>query len=190
MADEDGFSLLGELAGELVDGLAHSDQSIDDGSGSAVPGSSFSPDSLEPWHPRQAIVRAERSEAPLADEARRIAHDLMIEAGLMAPTSTWRLRNGPDEVALRTGSPTDIGRNDSRGASFLVNHPVVSRLQCRVELRGDGPTVMNLGSVNPAFIRRNGLDSPVGVDPVALNDGDEVLIGDDVLLFTVHEVTL
>ena len=188
MADEEGFSLLGALAGDLAEGLAQPSPPPSEGGGDD--GSLPSPIAPGPWRPRTAITRTERTTERLPEEAHRIAGDLLAAVGLLASATTWHIQNRGMDLALETASVIDIGRDSSRGATFLVQHPVVSRLQCRVELTSAGPSIVNLGSVNPAFVRRNGLDSPVGDEPVLLAEGDAVMVGDDVLLFTVRESTV
>jgi pSer/pThr/pTyr-binding forkhead associated (FHA) protein len=62
-----------------------------------------------------------------------------------------------------------IGRDD--GADLRVDEPLVSRAHARIEPRGDGYVVLDLGSTN--LTKVNG----VVVTECVLRDGDEIRFG-------------
>jgi diguanylate cyclase (GGDEF)-like protein len=71
--------------------------------------------------------------------------------------------------------PLIIGRSDTSG--LTIPHPSVSRQHCRIMQIERGYWLEDLGSTNRTYI--NGK----AVDRVALNDGDRIKLGDNVLKF-------
>ena len=93
----------------------------------------------------------------------------------------WQLRGFEPDVSFRL-SPGDVrtlGR--ATGAQFIVDHPLVSRVHCRVTASADGSLVVeDLGSTNGTLV--NG--TPI-TDERALRDGDIVSIASHSIKFEV-----
>ena len=73
----------------------------------------------------------------------------------------WQLRGSEPDVSFRL-SPGDvrtIGR--ATGAQFIVDHPLVSRVHCRVTASADGSLVVeDLGSTNGTYVNGTRIDRP------------------------------
>lgn len=76
---------------------------------------------------------------------------------------------GDDEIPLRSGE-NGIGR-DPRG-TIVINAPDVSRNHARLIVSGATITLEDLASKNGTFVGTTRIDKPV-----AVHDGDEILIG-------------
>src|SRR5437899_1226346 len=74
---------------------------------------------------------------------------------------------------------TSIGRD--RETAVRLNHPSVSRRHCLIKGDGEHFTISDLDSYNGTFV--NG----VPVKEQTLAHGDQIEIGDIVLLFLTHE---
>ena len=80
----------------------------------------------------------------------------------------WAGPEGEVPFELRA-QPMLVGRDD--GADLRVDEPLVSRAHARIEPRGDGYVVLDLGSTN--LTKVNG----VVITECVLRDGDEVRFG-------------
>lgn len=96
---------------------------------------------------------------------------------------TWNLsvEKGPKElrgVSIAVRGPVIVGRSPS--ADIVVGAGYVSARHARFSLMGQNLFVEDLGSTNGTFVN----DQQI-LDPVALNDGDAVTVG-DVLIRVRH----
>lgn len=84
------------------------------------------------------------------------------------------LRDGSEGgVYALEGERTDIGSRE--GDIVLRDDPYLAPRHARIEQRGDTFVLLDLGSANGIYVRLR--------DPVALSDGDMILIGQQVLRF-------
>ena len=81
----------------------------------------------------------------------------------------WLRSDGTEVPFDLRPQPTLIGRDD--GADIRLDEPLVSRGHARIEARGDGYVVLDLGSTN--LTKVNG----AVVTERILRDGDEVRFG-------------
>lgn len=88
---------------------------------------------------------------------------------MSAPRLVWTRTDGQHVEFALDGEVLVVGREDD--ADIRIDEPLVSRAHARLERRGDGWVVQDLGSTN--LTRVNG--EPVGEQP--LSDGDEVRFG-------------
>lgn len=76
---------------------------------------------------------------------------------------------GGEEIPLRAGA-NGIGRD--RAGTIVLNAPDVSRHHARLLVQGANVTLEDLGSKNGTFVGTTRVTTPV-----AVHDGDEILIG-------------
>ena len=81
----------------------------------------------------------------------------------------WVRSDGTEVPFVLRPQPMLVGREE--GADIRLDEPLVSRGHARIEARGDGYVVLDLGSTN--LTKVNG----VVVAECILRDGDEVLFG-------------
>lgn len=87
----------------------------------------------------------------------------------------WILRTITEDIPERTfrvltGSVKTIGR--AAGADFIVDAALVSRVHCRVTVRGDGQLeIRDLGSTNGTFV--NG----ARIEATTVTSGDKLQVG-------------
>jgi pSer/pThr/pTyr-binding forkhead associated (FHA) protein len=94
-----------------------------------------------------------------------------IDAGARLVTL---LKDGSEGRAIALADkPIDLGARE--GDVTLPDDPYLSSRHARIECRGSDYTLRDLDSVNGVYVRLR--------DPVALHDGDVVLIGQQVLRF-------
>ena len=89
---------------------------------------------------------------------------------------TWNLavEKGPKElrgVSIVVHGPVIVGRSPS--ADIVIGASYVSARHARFSLMGQNLFVEDLGSTNGTTVNGQSI-----TDPVALNDGDEVMVGD------------
>ena len=89
---------------------------------------------------------------------------------------TWNLavEKGPKElrgVSIVVHGPVIVGRSPS--ADIVIGASYVSARHARFSLMGQSLFVEDLGSTNGTTVNGQSI-----TDPVALNDGDEVMVGD------------
>ena len=86
------------------------------------------------------------------------------------------LKDGSDGRAYPiTDDPTDVGRTE--GHILLSDDPYLSPRHVRLVPRAEGLLVRDLDSINGVYVRLR--------EPVELNDGDMVLLGQQLLRFEV-----
>ena len=81
----------------------------------------------------------------------------------------WKRPDGEEVPFALRASPMLVGRDED--ADIRVDEPLVSRAHARIESRGGGYVVLDLGSTN--LTRVNG----TVVTECVLSDGDEVRFG-------------
>jgi pSer/pThr/pTyr-binding forkhead associated (FHA) protein len=89
----------------------------------------------------------------------------------------WQLQGSDPDVSFRlsAGDIRTIGR--ATGAQFIIDHPLVSRVHCRVTASDAGTlSVEDLGSTNGTFVNGTRIDRPA-----------QLIVGD---ALTVGRVTL
>jgi DNA-binding winged helix-turn-helix (wHTH) protein len=89
--------------------------------------------------------------------------------------STFWVRRAGSDVPLELGENV-LGR--SAEAVIRVRGGQASRRQARILVTADGATVEDLGSRNGTYLNGRRLDRPT-----TLRDGDQITIGDEVLVF-------
>ena len=94
---------------------------------------------------------------------------------MSAPRLIWKRSDGEQVEFPLLGEVLLVGREPD--ADIQIDEPLVSRAHARLERRGDGYVVQDLGSTN--LTRVNG--EPVGEQP--LRDGDELRFGRAACLF-------
>lgn len=85
----------------------------------------------------------------------------------------WQLRGAEPDVSFRLspGEVRTIGR--ATGVQFIVDHPLVSRVHCRVTASADGALVVeDLGSTNGTEVNGRRVDRPT-----PLVAGDTLTVG-------------
>lgn len=133
---------------------------------------------------RSALIAQTASGGPPPSPAAMRMADQILAASRAVPTPGWRLHTAQGVVALTSASDVVIGRLASAGSAILVPATIVSKTHCRVWLEGASALVEDLGSTNGTIIRRKG--HPFLVQgPSVLNDGDELMVLDEVVLATV-----
>lgn len=114
-----------------------------------------------------------------------MAVELLVAAGLLARAQpTWSITSAGSTFELSEGAII-CGRNSSQGATLLVDHPIVSRVQCTVGLESGVPVARHRGTVNPTLVHRGGSEIVVDASGVPLRSGDQVSVDGDVVLFSV-----
>lgn len=96
------------------------------------------------------------------------------------PAGACCLRWGSSEAGLAQGE-TLIGR--AAACAVRILSPGVSRRHARIVLEGKRATLEDLGSKNGTFLGGRAVEGPV-----ALQDGDEITVGREVLLFCGFEL--
>lgn len=85
----------------------------------------------------------------------------------------WHLHGSDPEVSFRlaAGEVRTIGR--ATGAQFIIDHPLVSRVHCRVTAsETDTLAVEDLGSTNGTYVNGRRIDGPA-----PLMVGDTLTVG-------------
>jgi hypothetical protein len=67
-----------------------------------------------------------------------------------------------------------IGKTD---ATIVITDAVVSRRHARFEIRNDAVCIINMGSTNGTFVRRNGNEEELNGQPYELRHGDKIFLG-------------
>ena len=73
----------------------------------------------------------------------------------------WQLHGSDPEVSFRlsAGDIRTVGR--ATGAQFIIDHPLVSRVHCRVTASAAGTlSVEDLGSTNGTYVNGTRIDRP------------------------------
>ena len=91
------------------------------------------------------------------------------ETPAVPPRLVWERADGGRVEFPLTGEVMTVGRDET--ADIRVDEPLVSRLHARIERRGEGHVVIDLGSTN--YTRVNGET----VGEKALSPGDQVRFG-------------
>ena len=100
-------------------------------------------------------------------------------ANLPPARLVWIRSDGGEVPFELRAQPMLIGREE--GADIQIDEPLVSRGHARIEARGDGYVVLDLGSTN--LTKVNG----VVVSECILRDGDEVRFGRATCRFELSE---
>lgn len=140
------------------------------------------------WTPRSAVRRAERATIEPSSTVRSAADRLLAAVGIGTFGPVVVLRSDDAIVDVAEGEVIGIGRDNTRGATLIVEHPAVSRRQADVERRDGRLVLTHLGSVNPTQVERSGRTLLTGDGPVELLAGDRVTLAGEVPLFEVSEL--
>lgn len=111
----------------------------------------------------------------------------MISDTLVGMTLTGRERRQPCLVQFSgqdLGRPHFVNAGDSvvgrdPRAEIFINEPKLSRQQCQITFDKKSCSIIDLRSANGTYVNR----IKVGIQPVALNDGDTVILGNTTFKF-------
>ena len=164
-------SLLGDLAKDLAEGLAHPAESTSLPSAVAHVGP-----------PPSSAVRDAEVTFVASPEAMAHAEAILAAAGLISGAARrWSLVR--DDEHAEVIDTVTVGR-DPAVVTFAVRDLLVSRRHCAIAVRDGRLLVADLGSTNGLVVRRG--DERIAIAPNGRGEllhGDEVTVNDAVTLF-------